>query len=337
MKRLRPVEILLIVILVMSSLASQQASLGAQETITYIALGDSIAYGVGSSLPDRRGYPALVREHLMDFTGLGVSLFNTAVPGETARSFLEDGQLESFNEIVDSLLEQRRTVSYVTISLGGNELLAQRYSGTLERQQALVDFRSSLDQAVSRVRAEVGGSTAIVLTTYYDLSEGDPEVPSSDAWWIEEFNSVIQDAAVRHDARVAHIDEVFRGRVNRYTLHPFDVHPNNQGYRAIANEVWSAIDLDSDAPEIDVLSSLTATRRTPTLRFEVVDASQIVRVSVRTGDVPEVQPVHLGNGTYALLLDFRDDEASEYLITIEAEDSAGNVDSEVVQITLTTN
>lgn len=337
MTRSRPAAVLLVTVLLMSSLTIRQAPLGAQESVAYIALGDSIAHGVGSSLPEKRGYPELLRGYLMEFTGSDVSLFNVAVPGETARSFLEDGQLEAFNEVIDSLLEQRRTVSYVTMSLGGNEMLSQRYSSALERQQALGDFRSSLDQAVSRVRAEVGSNTAIVLTTYYDLSEGDASVPSSDAWWIDEFNSVIRDVAMRYDARVANIDDVFRGQIDQLTLSPYDVHPKNQGYRAIAREIWTALGLDSDAPGIDVISSSTATRRTPTLHFEVVDVSQVTRVAVKVGDMPEVHPVNLGNGAYVLLLDLREDDAREYLITIEAEDSAGNIGSEVVQLTLTTN
>jgi lysophospholipase L1-like esterase len=333
----RPVAVLLMSVLLLSSLVSRQTELGAQESITYIAMGDSVAFGVGSSLPEKRGYPALVRGLLVGFTSSDVSLSNLAIPGETAETFLQDGQLESFIENVVALLEQRRTVDYITISLGGNEMLSQRYSNSLERQQALGNFRASLDQAVSRVRAEVGSNTIIVLTTYYDLSEGDATVPSSDAWWINEFNSVIRDVAIRYDTRVADIDVAFQDRIHQLTLNPYDVHPNNQGFRAIAREVWSALALDTDAPDIDVHSSLTATRRTPTLQFEVADASQVARVSVAVGNLSEVQPVSLGNGRYAVLLDLRGDDLIEYSITIEAEDSAGNVGSEVVQLTLTTN
>jgi lysophospholipase L1-like esterase len=329
------VAIVLTCVLLLTSVAGRQVPTGAQEALVYVALGDSIAYGVGSSLPDRRGYPALLSEHLHEFTGSEVLLHNLAVPGETATSFLDNGQLESFNEIIDTLVEQRRTISYVTISLGGNEMLAQRYASTLERQQALGEFRSSLDQAVSRVKAEVGSNTTIVLTTYYDLSEGDTVVPSSDAWWIEEFNSVIRDVAIRYDARIANIDDAFRKQIDQLTLYPYDVHPNNQGYRAIARTLWSALALDTDAPEIHVHSSLTANRRTPTLRFEVTDASQITRISVTVGDSEESRPVNLGNGLYAMLLDLRGDDEREYVITIEAEDSAGNVGSDVVQLTLT--
>jgi lysophospholipase L1-like esterase len=119
----RPVAVLLMSVLLLSSLVSRQTELGAQESITYIAMGDSVAFGVGSSLPEKRGYPALVRGLLVGFTSSDVSLSNLAIPGETAETFLQDGQLESFIENVVALLEQRRTVDYITISLGGNEML----------------------------------------------------------------------------------------------------------------------------------------------------------------------------------------------------------------------
>jgi acyl-CoA thioesterase I len=305
---------------------ASQTTVHAQTNAVYIALGDSIAAGIGSSLPDRRGYPAQVRILSESLLGGRVDLTNHAVPGETAESFLTGGQLDAFTSTVGRYAEGGLGIDLVTVSLGGNDMLAQQSGGAVERQQALSSFRENFEEAVARIRGEVGENTTLVLTTYYDLSEGDPAVSSSDAWWIEQFNQGIRDAAQQHNAVIAEVGEVFRGHVREYTHHPYDIHPKNQGYRAIAQQVWSAIGLDREPPEIEVLSGQEAARRTPTLQFTVVDNVDLVSVTVTAGHGAPLKPVNIGGGRFVLLLDFRGDDATEYVIVVEARDSAGNVD-----------
>lgn len=300
--------------------AQQNESNGA-----YIALGDSIAFGVGSSLPDRRGYPALVHDLLEISTGSSAPHVNLGVPGETASSFMADGQLEAFMGELAAFEEAGIPIDIVTVTLGGNEMLAQQSGTTNERQAALNEFRASLGQAVAQIRDEVGDDTTIVLTTYYDLSEGDSSIASTDAWWIDQFNAVIRQTAEREGTAVADLNELFRGRISNYTHYPYDVHPKNQGYRAIAAQVWRAIGLDTEPPVIQVVSEPGATRRTPTLQLEVADNVDVAQVRVTVDDRPAETPVDLGAGRYVLLLDLRDDDAGEYSVLIQAEDSAGNV------------
>lgn len=303
---------------------TQQEAARAGSQGAYIALGDSVAHGIGSSLPERRGYPALVRDHLETYFGGRVELMNLAAPGETAESFLENGQYAAFSNAVGTLLEVDTRILAVTLSLGGNEMLARRYAGAVERQQALAEFRDTLDDAVNRVRGEIGPNTTLILTTYYDLSEGDPAAESSDAWWIEQFNQVIRDTAERHGASVAELDPVFRGHVQRLTHAPYDVHPNNQGFRAIAGQVWAVLGFDDDAPIVRIRSSATATRRTPTLQVDVIDNVDVTHVSVAVDGSPPVDMLHTGGGRYVSLLDFRGEERVAHELLVTAVDSAGN-------------
>lgn len=313
-----------------------QPSTVASTPVAYIALGDSIAFGIGSSLPEKRGYPALLTEHVERITGNDVTLYNHAVPGETAATFMTSGQVDALASTRQRMEEQGVPIELVTVSLGGNEMLAEQYSSSIERQQALGEFRDTLDVAVRRIREEVGTDPEIVLTTYYDLSEGDSSIESSDAWWIEQFNQVIAETAERYDAVVADILPAFRGRIEELTLHPYDVHPRNQGYRAIARQVLASLGLDTDAPSITVVSDLEATRRTPTLQVEVTDVSGVESVQVQVADDEPVDAVAVGDDRYVLLLDLRDSEAAEVPITIVAEDVAGNSGSTDVQLVLAT-
>jgi lysophospholipase L1-like esterase len=319
--------ILITLLLAIGWTVSTQREIAAQQNESrgaYIALGDSIAFGIGSSLPDRRGYPALVHDLLETSAGSSLTHVNLGVPGETAASFMADGQLEAFIQELTVLGEAGIPIGVVTVTLGGNEMLAQQSGSTNARQAQLDDFRISLDQAVVQIRDAVGDETTIVLTTYYDLSEGDPSLQSTDAWWIEQFNAVIRQTAERERAAVADLNEPFRGRISDFTHYPYDVHPKNQGYRAIAAQVWSAIGLDTEPPVIQVVSGSEATRRTPTLQLEIADNVDVTQVRVTMDDRPAESPVDLGDGRYVLLLDLRDDEADEHLVLIEAEDSAGN-------------
>lgn len=307
-----------------ATVISSSAAAQSKPVSVYVALGDSIAFGVGGSLPQRRSYPAIVGGLLEEYSNARTEPINHSVPGETASSFLTEGQFDAFVETVERYRESGTTIDVVTVSLGGNDMLAGQAGGSVERQQSLTNFRASYDEAIARVRAEIGESTVLVVTTYYDLTEGDPSVESSDAWWSEQFNQAIRETAGRHGASVAEVGEAFRGNIAEYTHDPYDVHPKNQGYRAIARQVWSAIGFDQEPPEIQVTSGAEATRRTPTLQFTVVDNIDVADVSVRIDNGAMVRPVDVGDGRYVLLLDFRGDRETAYDIAIDARDSAGN-------------
>jgi lysophospholipase L1-like esterase len=327
------ITIALILAVATTSLLAQRPALARSEG-AYIALGDSVAYGIGSSFPDRRSYPALVREFLEVYLDGRVELINLAVPGETAASFLENGQYQALSETVSILEEGDTRLEVVTVSLGGNEMLARRSAGAVERQQALREFRDSFEETVSRIRAEIGSSPVLVLTTYYDLSEGDAAVESSDAWWVEQFNQVIRESAGRHDATVAELDNTFRDRIQELTHAPYDVHPKNQGYRAIARQVWSAIGFDNEPPVITVLSGETASRRMPTLQAEVTDNVGVASVSARVGSDASMDMLHTGGGHYVALLDFRGQAPGERQIIVTAMDSAGTTSQVEHRLTL---
>ncbi|HEX2142648.1 MAG TPA: hypothetical protein VHK28_10340, partial [Candidatus Limnocylindria bacterium] len=63
---------------------------------TYVALGDSLAVGVGAEQPDEGGYVARLFAELSALGRDGVQaarLTNVAVSGETSDSIIRDGQL----------------------------------------------------------------------------------------------------------------------------------------------------------------------------------------------------------------------------------------------------
>ncbi len=314
---------LLLVLIASGALLVRQPEVQAETPTLYIALGDSIAYGIGSSLPRKRSYPALVRGYIEEWSRAPVELHNLAVPGETSTTFVNDGQLDEFRHVLASRATDG-TQTIVTVSLGGNEMLQAEALDNAGKQMALDDFAAAYDAAIGDIRTIAGNDALIVVTTNYDLSEGNPEQQFSDAWWVAQFNNSIGNVAATYGATVADIEPIFRGRIDELTLHPWDVHPKNRGFLAIARQVWSAIGLDQEPPEIDIVSGLDAGRLLRSIQIRVIDDGQVAAISVEMGDRDPVTPASLGGGTWVVLADLRDEDGSMLPIVIRATDIAGN-------------
>jgi lysophospholipase L1-like esterase len=298
----------------------------------YVALGDSIAAGIGSSLPRTRGYAALVDARMQRVLGAQVSFANLAVPGETAESFTNGGQLARFQQQISDSSAAGIPIVAVTVSLGGNDILSLAGSDQAQRQATLDAFRATYLSALQSIRSTVGPDVPVVVTNYYDLSEGDAAVTDSDSWWVAQFNLAIHDVAAQASATVADISRAFAAHISDYTLKPFDVHPTNAGHLAIADAVWKALGIDTDAPSIGITSALTATRLTPTLQFTVTDNDAVSRIEVSASEGNASEPLEVGKGSYVVLLDFRGIAESSIVVTIQAEDFAGNLSSETVEV-----
>ena len=318
MRALRPLGVLLGLLL----LLPLPALTGAAPQPVYIALGDSIAAGLVTSLPRERGYPALVDE-LMP----GTRLVNLAVPGETTERFM-NRQLQRFQQEIGQLKASGAGLRAVPITLGGNDVLALQGQSAAERQAGLDRFKSSYPQALAAIRDALGDlKPAVVVTTYYDLSEGDPNQQGSDAWWLHQFNDVIRAAAQAQGMKVADLEPAFRGQIGQWTWYPNDIHPNNAGHAAIARLVWTALGFDTQAPSIAVQSPVAGTleRRTPTVRVAASDNVGVTDVSLWV-DGKEIEGLLYvpAQQAYIGVWDARDYPRARATLTIKAHDLAGN-------------
>jgi lysophospholipase L1-like esterase len=332
----RGLAALLTLSLLAGAVAAPQRA-GAASTGAYIARGDSVAAGIGSSLPRTRSYPALVHGWLVAQLGGNVLFANLAVPGETTATFISGGQFERFTQEVACDRQAGLPVLAVTVTLGGNELLDVNGQGLSDRQAALDDFRQRFPDALGQIRAQAPDAR-LVVTTYYDPTAGDASVQFSDAWWIAQFNAVIADAAQAQGASVADANAGFQHMTDTYTRYPLDVHPTNAGHLALARLVWGALRFDREPPRIAVTPQAGNPRRTPTLRFSVSDPAglQNVQVTVDTPGAGAAPPVTVDGEQdhYATLLDFTAIDAGSVTVTIEAIDQAGNVGQQVVTLTV---
>lgn len=101
------------------ALSAPAAATGPAPTL-YIALGDSLAWGDGASVPDRTGYVPRLAGYFQGASHGGADrLINLGVGGTTTGELLAGQVVQAMALIADETTDTR----VVTISVGGNDLL----------------------------------------------------------------------------------------------------------------------------------------------------------------------------------------------------------------------
>jgi lysophospholipase L1-like esterase len=308
----------------------------------YIALGDSIAAGLVTTLPRDRGYPALVEDLYRSWLAAQGSttsrLANLGVAGETATSFVTGGQLDRFAAEVKTARSDGSSIQLVSVSLGGNDILRLSRLAPAQRQAGLDQFRASYPAALTAIRNALGDvHPTMVVTTYYDLSETDPTQHDTDAWWLGQFNQVIRDTAAAQGMRVADLEPAFRGHIKEWTWNPTDVHPNNAGHVEIARMVWQAGGIDTQPPTVTIErpSAGQLDRRVPTIRAMATDPVGIDTVDVWVGDQRVAELIRLtADGVYSGIWDARSYDAQSAVLSVRAVDRGGIETRASVTVTL---
>src|SRR5215212_1530729 len=115
----------LLVGLIILTLSLQPTAAGAEPTErgVYIAMGDSLARGIGATDPDQLGYVPRLFDFYRGTDHAGVdTLVNVAVRGATSRSLIAGGQLTN---ALTAINDPATDVRVVTLEIGGNDLVAE--------------------------------------------------------------------------------------------------------------------------------------------------------------------------------------------------------------------
>ncbi len=340
----RPIAIIPVLVLVSVSIAALvQSTTVAASQHEYIALGDSIAAGLVTSLPRDRGYPALVSNLLekLDASApepTALKPVNLAVPGETDESFVANNQLKTFQDEIASVKSRGADLQLVTVTLGGNDILQLQNKSDADRQAGLDRFRSSYPAAIDDVERALGDlKPIIVVTTYYDLTGGDPQQKNSDAWWVAQFNDVIRSTAQQHGLKVADLEQAFRGHIQEWTWYPLDVHPNNDGHAEIAKLVWQASGLDQSPPVVKITKPASGqlSRMIPTVSASVTDNVGVSDVQLWVNGAEVSSLIYEPQlNEYVGLWDGTQSTTDQVTLSVHATDLAGHVTTTDVTVTL---
>ncbi len=217
----------------------------------YLALGDSVAAGSGASDAIGTSYVALVADALRARYGETLEVRSLAVSGHTTQQLIDE-QLPA----AVAALEQG-DVRLVTVTISGNDLAPYMAEPACRPDPSnpacpLEDGLLEVERRLSLILRELrsaGPEAVIVIQLYPNLFSGtghEFERPADIAF--DMLNGVITGVAHRHGVLVADPRRAFVAE-GRYLTHlddpTPDAHPNDDGYRAIADAFLEVLGLDS--------------------------------------------------------------------------------------------
>ncbi len=262
------------------SLGPSLVSAQAGQTPVYVALGDSLAFGVGASDPPSLGYVGLTFDSLRKsepYRERGLELVNLSVPGATSADLLlPGGQLEAALREIEERQEdgssQDGGVEIISIDIGGNDLLALGAGGSVclsdpagePCRQRFVEMLNGLEanltQTVQSLREAAPEAGIIIVGLYNPYSgTGSPIEVTADLA-IQQLNGVLSAIAADPELRAeeAPVFDLFRGR-GRQWVAADGLHPNDSGHAVIAEVLLAAIqDRQPSLPE-ELLAQPAAT------------------------------------------------------------------------------
>jgi lysophospholipase L1-like esterase len=243
---------------------------GRPEPAVYLALGDSVAAGVGATPDASNGYVSVLYGTLTaarpcgqgQALGCRLDLVNLAQPGATTATLLAD-QLPT---AVDLIAARRDTptpvddVGLITIDIGGNDVFTPIVSAcapdpqsptclsTIAAQLRQVDV--NYDRMLATLRAAAGEDTTIAVMTYYNplpgcqlaglaplaqlVLEGGGPVPAG-------LNDIIRNRAAQYGAEVAETAPVIG--IEDLVGGTDCLHPDNSGHADIAAAFADVVDV----------------------------------------------------------------------------------------------
>lgn len=226
----------------------------------YLALGDSIAYGMQ---PGKGGQPGAFDTGYVDPFAARlrklspkITVVNFGCPGESTVTFARGGcpWLREGQKVHDSfrgaqlkaalsfLRAHAGQVSPITLTLWGNDLAPLSAKGK-SAPKAIASFASRLDSILEQLRSAAPKAEIIVTGAWNpevnQVKRTEPMYRSLDA--------AIARTAAQSRARVARMYPVYNppGDITRvckltYICAMGDPHPNDAGYRAMANAFFKA-------------------------------------------------------------------------------------------------
>ncbi|MBS3939883.1 MAG: SGNH/GDSL hydrolase family protein [Actinobacteria bacterium] len=230
-----------------------ETTTGGGETVSYVALGDSLATGAGATT----SYVEVYAAALEDQTGVDLAITNLAVNGWTSTDLLTALQRD------ETMRTAVAGADLVTVDIGANDLLgaipfyASDNCGGDDNLQCLRDATAQVEQQWAAILDEVialrGGEAAGIATIdLYQPFIGNRRVaddfdvlrPVMDG-----LNEVLTDGAEARGIPVAAVHDAFHGPDgtgdpnDAFLISVDGLHPSNAGHEVIAQELL-ALDVD---------------------------------------------------------------------------------------------
>ena len=200
----------------------------APATWDYVALGDSLAVGVGA----RRGYVDRYTSYITADTGVRIDLTNLGRSGQTSSQLLHTTRNDP------AMRKALGTAEVITFNIGINDLgdaaraHANGTCGGRDNQKCLRAAVEAFEENWSAIIAELLSLRSTEDTIIRTAGLGYiPRVGETFEPYIREVNRHIATTAADHDIPYA------QPHLQREDMSPDGVHPNDHGYEVIADRL----------------------------------------------------------------------------------------------------
>lgn len=303
----------------------------------YVALGDSLAAGY-LNVPDEhvigKGYPYFIKHGIEDNTNHQIHLINRSFGGFTTANILV--QLENNTS---NILQKIEEADFITYDAGANDLMGAIDIGNLDDIDeetakellqigllVLEDIKVNIDESLKIIH-ETNPDASVYVMGYYNAL---PWVEGEAAQELIEtgiglMNEGIREIAEENDAIYVPTWDAFTGKSDEYLPNP-DIHPNEAGYQAIADEFLQEI--IPNLEERDTEPPIITLNGDEAIELEVGDTYEEMGATAYDdvdGDLTDAIEISGEVDT---------DKPGEYHITYTVSDAAGNVAEAVRRVTV---
>ncbi|ATP41890.1 lysophospholipase [Solibacillus sp. R5-41] len=209
----------------------------AKEREVYVAIGDSLAAGQTPYSQIDAGYTDFIAMQLQRHGKLAHFTKELSFPGYRIGNVLESAQSEK----ADALLKD---ATLITISAGANNLLPlisyNANAGTLAFSQLSADFalnevRIQMRELLELLHEKAPAAEIYVMGYYFPyVSIHEEQVEGAEAS-LNLLNRILQQEAEQAGAHFIDVYDTFNEQAKTYLSNLSDIHPNQQGYRLMAN------------------------------------------------------------------------------------------------------
>lgn len=227
-------------VLIATLLLFGTAACGQEEidsSVAYVALGDSLAAGQTPYSEIAAGYADIIAEELENKEQLAKYTKDLAVPGYTTEDILQQLDSKEAQETVQS-------ADLITISAGANDLLRlvriNPANGVVGFDEAQVEaelrnIRSNMDTMLATLKNQAPEAHIYVMGYYFPFPHLQEEQKAELAVKLDQLNETLEQVAEQQDADFVPVDDAFGDDAIDKLPNASDIHPNNEGYAAMAN------------------------------------------------------------------------------------------------------
>ena len=276
----------------------------AEEAEQYVALGDSLAAGQTPYTQIDSGYTDFIAMQLARSGKLASFSKELAFPGYTVANVLASVQTARADELV-------KNATLITISAGANDLLRlvshDPTAGTLSFSQLPADFalnnvRKDMALLLETVSAKAPQAEIYVMGYYFPYTSVHDEQKQGTLKQLQTLNLILQQQADLAGANFISVFEQFEEEATNYLPNVSDVHPNQNGYRVMANEFLQGyVGNNSLAMSYDQLPEPNPLTFEEILQMQQQETKQIDTVTV-SHETPRTIEYYVTNYGYQNLL-----------------------------------